>query len=796
MIRNYLLIALRNHIKRKLSSFINIFGLALGMAVALVLWHYVSFELAYDTHHKKADVLYRVTNSLYSNGEQWPVSGHDLGPSLQNEIPEIRSFIRFHPMYGGAVVSHIRRSGEAVRFRETELQYVDSTILNSFTFEVIFGRLEQALSRPLTAVLTKRMAEKYFGKDVDPVGQIFQVSGYYPGSFQVTAVIDDLPENSHLAFGFLLSIHSLLASDNYRDYGRIENFITYVELDPHATQRGVEAKMESFVKKYAGPNASSNPLIKLQPLLDVHFADGGSISTVYFLVSISIFILLIAWVNYINLSTARAMERSREVGVKKAIGAQRNQLIAQFVFESVLVNLFAIFLAAVLSIPLLQMMGSILNKNLSFDLTSFPIWFRLAGLFVTGSLVSGIYPALILSSFKVKDVIKGRLPGSEAGFNLRKVLVVFQFTASLLLIIGTFVMYKQIRFMQESLGVNSDHILIVKGPMAGEESKNEDRLSSFKNDLLGLAGVKQVATSEAIPGSGYNWGVHANRKGASERETISGQNIDVVFVDPDFFKVYDIPLYSGRSWNAVSSTDMNSVIVNEACISMFGLKDAQHALEETLVFDHAHEAPILGIYKNQHWYSLRDSYKPMALWPQKICSAWYSVVITGQPDESIEAIEKLYQKNFAENPFDYYFHNDFFNLQYNADRQFVKIFGLFAILAIVIACLGLLGLASFATIQRLKEISVRKVLGASVVSIISLLSGQFLRLIAIASLVAIPLSVYGVGEWLDNFSFKISLTWDLFAIPLMMVLFIAWATVSIQIIRGASVNPAKILRSE
>jgi putative ABC transport system permease protein len=797
MLRNYLLIAFRSIRKRKLFSLLNIFGLALGMAVALVLWQYATFELDYDQHNEKADVLYRVTSSIYSSGEQWDVAGHDFGPSLQSEIPEIKSFIRVHPMYGGGLVNYTNKSGKVVRFRETELHYVDSTILTAFTFRPIYGQLVGALSKPSTAVLTNKMAQKYFGNGVDPVGQVIQVSGYYPGSFTITAVIEDLPANTHLSIGFLLSIHTLLASDDYRDNGRVDNFNTYVELYPQAKKQGVEEKMIPFVKKYLGDKAPIHQaVVKLLPIVDIHFTNGGSINTVYFLLAVSFFILAIACVNYINLSTARAMDRAREVGVKKALGAYRDQLITQFALESVCINLIAIVLAIVMSFPLLHLLGTIVNKELTFDFTSPAIWMWIVMLFTGASVLSGFYPALVLSSVAARDVIKGQLLSSHMGLLLRKILVVFQFTASLLLIIGTFVMYRQIQFMQSGLNTNNDQILIVKGPMAGDDAKNEDRLISFKNQTLNLAAVKAVTTSEAIPGSGYNWGIHANRKGASENETIHGQNIDVVFVDPDFLKVYNIALSAGRTWRSGAEGDLRSIIINEACIPMFGLENPDRALTHTMVFDGIHEASIVGVHKNQHWYSLRNNYTPMALWPQKICSAYYSIVINGDIESTVKTVEKFYNVTFPENPFEFYFHDDFFNWQYNADRQFAKVFGLFAALAIAISCLGLLGLASFSVIQRLKEISVRKVLGASVTSIVSLLSGQFLKLIVIAAIIAIPLSIYGVINWLESFAFRIDISWDLFVIPLVVLFAISWLAVSLQVLKGANINPARSLKTE
>jgi len=803
MLGNYLKVTIRNLMKRKLFSFINIFGLAVGMAASLVLWKYVQFELNYDKYNINADVLFRITNSIYSNGKQWHVSGYDLGPSMQSEIPEIKTFIRVHPLYGEAVVSLHPKTGEPLIFRETNLQFVDSAFLRVFTFQPIYGNLSDALTNPSSVVLTKSICEKYFGRGIDPTGKKLQISYDYLGEaeFQVTGVIEDVPENSHVSFDFLLSMNNLLNSDEYRGTNsRLENFMTYVELFPDANKEDAEAKMPAFLDKYLGKthNSSPGPIIKLQPILDIHFADGGSINTVYFLVLLSAFILSIAWINYINLSTARAMERAKEVGVKKVIGVMRSQLIGQFFLEAALINFFGVILAIILAAPLLKGMGEIMDINLYFDFTKPTIWIWLIALFSIGAVVSGIYPAFILSSFRPKDVINGNLEKNASGFSLRKVLVVFQFTASLLLIIGTFTVYRQIQFMQiNNKGMNKDQMLIVKGPQVFEQLDFEERLLSLKHELLKISSIRHVATSDAIPGGGYNWATHATRKGASKEEIIPGQNLEVVFVDPDFIKTYGIELKSGKPWNPASASDMHSIIINEACTSFFDLGNAQKALDESMLLEDEGDQitiPILAVSKNQHWYSLKNKDTPLAFYPVKVCAGWYSVLITDHVKESIEQIEKLYHRAFPENPFDYYFHNDFFNKQYKSEQQFSKIFSLFAVLAILIACLGLFGLASFTALQRLKEISIRKVMGASVVSIMSLLSEQFLRLILISAFVALPIAIYAVNTWLENFAFRIKASLDLYVIPLLILMLVALATVSSQIFLGANINPAKALR--
>jgi putative ABC transport system permease protein len=517
-------------------------------------------------------------------------------------------------------------------------------------------------------------------------------------------------------------------------------------------------------------------------------------STVYFFVIISIFILAIAWINYINLSTARAMERAREVGIKKAIGAMKGQLISQFILESILVNLISVILAVLFALLLLPILGDIVGKDLAFDFGDYRFWFILLGLFVLGSFISGAYPAFVLSSFRTTEVLKGKVDKVSGGFSLRKALVVFQFASSLVLIAGTFTIYRQVVYMRsQDKGLVMDQMLVVNGPRVLERKGAKDRLITFKNQLKQIPGVKDIATSAAIPGGGYNWGTNIRKEGSAKEQSKSGS---IVWVDPDFVDTYGITLIAGKNFRIDVKSDMESVLVNEAALKAFGLGDAENALRERLVLG-GDTVAIVGVLKNYHWNSLKIDHSPWLLKADTISGRYYSMHLnTTNMNDAIKKIEATYKEAFPGNPFDYYFLDDFFNTQYKDEQQFAKLFSMFAILAIFIACLGLWGLASFTTTLKLKEIGIRKVLGASTQSITSLLSWQFLKLVLIASALAIPLTWYGIHAWLDNFAFRIGIAWDLFVIPIVILISLALGTVSLQIIRSANVNPAKILRSE
>ncbi|MBA4053138.1 MAG: ABC transporter permease, partial [Marivirga sp.] len=688
------------------------------------------------------------------------------------------------------------------------IQWVDSTFMDIFTYTAIQGDLNTALDNPNSIIITKKTADRYFRKDEDPLGKTLKIAGgWFDGDHQVTAVIENVPENSHFNFDFMLPIHNLLRNEQYTndDGWGWNNFITYVELHPQTDVKKVEEKLPAFIEKYQGKDlaeSNSKNVLTFQPILDIHLNPGLEYEssptiasgTIYFFIIISIFILAIAWINYINLSTARAMERAREVGIKKAVGAFKSQLVFQFVLESILVNLIGVVLAVLIALALLPVLGGIVGKDFSFDFGDPRFWMILIVLFLVGSFISGIYPAFVLSSFNTTEVLKGKAEKMVKGFSLRKALVVFQFASSLILIAGTFAIYRQMGYMRaQDKGLTMEQMLIVNGPKVLDQKIARQRLTTLKNEFKEIPGVVSVATSAAIPGGGYNWGTGVRKDGTDREQSKTGS---IVWVDPDFIKTYGIAVISGRSFNPEIKSDMESVLVNEAALTAFGLGSAENALSERLILG-GDTTAILGVLKNYHWNSLKTDHTPFMLKADTISQRHFSIHISSSNmKETISRVEEMYREAFPGNPFDFYFLDDFFNNQYKDDQQFGKIFSMFAMLAIIIACLGLWGLAAFTTTQKLKEIGIRKVLGASVSSIMSLLSWQFLKLVLIASLIALPLTWYGVDSWLGNFAFRIGLKWDLFVVPIVILIALALATVSIQILKGASTSPAKTLRSE
>ena len=810
MIKNYLLIAGRNLMKRKVYSFINIFGLAIGVAVCLVILKYVDFELIYDSYHKNAKNIYRTTTTVYRQGElrgTSVLSGYAQAPALLADIPEVKRYVRTHPMYGGAVMTFARDEGEPSTFYEEGIQMVDSTFLDIFTYRAIEGDLNAALDNPSSIVLTKKVADRYFKPGEERIGKTIKISGgWCAGDYEITAIIEDVPQNSHFLFDVLLPMHNVLQNQQYKedDGWGWNNFISYVELHDNTTPQQIEGKLASFVEKYRGEDLkriNGKDILIFQPILDIHLKPGlnydsaatMSVNTIYFFIVISIFILAIAWVNYINLSTARAMERAREVGIKKAVGAFRTQLISQFLLESVLVNLASVILALLIAMALLPLLGNIVGKEFTFDFSDPRLYIMLFALFFIGSLVSGAYPAFILSSFRITEVLKGKSERSVGGLSLRKALVVFQFVASLVLIAGTFTIYRQLMYMRGmDKGLTMDQMVIVNGPAVLDGGNIRQRLMSAKDELKNLPGVLSVATSGATPGAGYNWGGQFRKVGAPVEDNKSG---NVVWIDPDFIDTYNVEILAGKKFDITLKSSMNGVIVNEAALKVYGLGTPEQAINERLILGDTTD--IVAVVKNFHWNSLKNDHTPFMFKADTISGRAFSIHIsTNNMTKTLEAIESKYKEVFPGNPFNFYFLDDFFDKQYKDDQQFGKIFSLFAGLAIVIACLGLWGLASFTTTQKLKEIGIRKVLGASIPSIMKLLSWQFFKLVLIATLVGLPLTWYGLTEWLSGFAFRIPLAVDLFLVPTIILTIISITTVGLQIMKGASISPAKILRTE
>ena len=819
MFKSYLTTAWRNIRKNKIFSIINVVGLSIGMAACLLILQYVNFELSYDQFNKNVADLYRVYNDRYQNGkliQHGTITYSAIGQAMQKDYPEVVNHSRMMP-FGNQIITV-----GTEKFGDQPALAVDNSFLTMFSYDVIAGDQRSALLHPYTVVLTESAAARYFGVKPNDAGAALGrtlIMGNDSLPYKVTGICRDVPENSHLNFDILISYVTVL-SGRYpykeADYDfKDSDFWHYIQLRHGADYKALEAKLPAFSDKYFQGNKVSGSVEKfyLQPLSRAHLYSDfeyeigrtGSATVVWGLLIIAIFIIVIAWVNYVNLSTARSVERAREVGVRKVIGAEKTQLIRQFLTESFLVNVIALLLAIGLMFALQPAFNLLIGHRLSYayllekSMGGYVITFGLLALVLAGIFVSGFYPAFVLSSFRPIMVLKGRFSTSKSGIVLRKALVVGQFAITVVLIIGSLVVYRQIRFMnQQELGMNIDRILMVKPPsLTNWDSTFISRENSFTQELGHLPGVIGAASS---------W----NEMGGE-----TGRSFDVRRVDQDdathftmrhtaisygFIPLYRIKVLAGRDYTYSDFnpdfSKLHNIILNESAIKLLGFKSPGDAIGKSIMRG-SKKWDIVGVINDYHQKSLRYPVEPTMLMPAYSNNSVISVKInTGDMPATIAAIKKTYDTFFPGNYFDYHFLDDHFNKQYANDRLFGKAFSIFAGFAIFIACLGLLGLSLFATMQRTKEIGVRKVLGASVGNIVVLLSADFVRLVIAAIVIAIPIAWYIMHHWLQDFAYRIDIGWWVFIVAGLLAVAIALATISLQAVRAASSNPVKSLRSE
>jgi putative ABC transport system permease protein len=819
MLKSYLVTAWRNIRKNKFFSAINVIGLAIGMAACLLILQYVNFELSYDQFDKNLPDLYRVYNDRYQNGkliQHGTITYSGVSKAMQDDYSEVVDYSRAEP-YGKVIIS----SGPK-KIGDQDVLAVDNSFLSMFSYDLVAGDRRTALKQPYSLVITASAANRYFGiKDNDLASALGKaiIMGTDSIPYKVTGIIKDVPENSHLAFDILASYITMLAGRNpYKeaDYNFTEsNFWHYVQLRPGTDYKALEAKFPAFSDKHFQGNKVSGSVEKfyLQPVSRAHLysdfeyeiGETGSATVVWGLLIIALFIIVIAWVNYINLSTARSAERAKEVGVRKVIGAARTQLIRQFLMESFLINIIAVLLAVGLMFALQPAFNTLIGHQLSFfyllqrSMSGYTITFGLLGLMLLGIFVSAFYPAFVLSSFRPILVLKGKFSASKKGIILRKGLVVGQFAITVALIVGSLVVYRQIRFMnKQDLGMNIDHILMLQPPMlTGFDSAFIDKENTFTHELSRLPGVTGAASAWNPMGgeTGRNFDIRRADQDNSVHFTMRQNGVSAGFIG-----LYNIRLLAGRDF---ANTDFNpdfgklhNLILNERATKLMGFGTPQEAIGKS-IYRGGKLWTVIGVVDNYHQKSLRFQLEPTLLLPAYSTYSQIAVKINSADVAStVAAARKTFDAFFPGNYFNYYFLDDHYNDQYANDRLFGKAFGIFAGFAIFIACLGLLGMSLFATMQRTKEIGVRKVLGASVGNIVLLLSGDFIRLVLIAIVIASPVAWFIMHRWLQDFAYRVDVAWWVFAVAGILAVAIALITISYQAIRAALANPVKSLRSE
>jgi len=778
---------------------LNILGLAIGVASSLLILQYVKDELSYDDFHEHAENIYRVQYDFVRGGEtvfQSATAFPKVAPAMLAEYPEIENACRLYLRYGGGVVRY-----ENMAIKEDNVFTVDQQFFEMFSYPLLQGDRKTVLREPNTAVIEEETARKYFG-DADPMGKRIRFGN--EEEYEITGVISS-PENSHLKFTLLLSYPTMtrIVGEDFETAWGWYDFYNYIQLKPGTDPKALQAKFPQLVEKYGGAEESKAVIFSLQHLPDIHLYSNliqearvnGSGRSVYFLMIIAFFILVIAWVNYVNLATARAIERAKEVGVRKSIGAGRFQLIAQFMGEAFVINFVAVLLALALLNLAIPVFNSLSGKSLDNSVLSEPTtWYTLGGLYILGSVISGLYPAFVLSSYQAARVLKGSMKNSSEGVLLRKSLVVIQFAASVILIAGTAIVYQQLEFMENrDLGIDINGTVVINAPEITDAKTYESQYNSFRNEIAQHPGIVSMTSATEIPGNLIYWTNGSKRIGGDQE--VPNTIMYRVGIDHDFFTTFGNTLLSGRYFSKEFTADSASVILNRKAIEILGFKNPDEAVNGKVRIGRD-TLTVVGVVENYHQEGLKNDFRQTAFTLRPYNHNYFALKINGDAGQTLAFLKERYAEMFPGNPFGYFFLDSFFNRQYKQDKQFGKVFGFFALLAIFVASLGLFGLASFTAAQRTKEIGIRKVLGSSVTNILMLLSKDFLRLVIVANAIAIPLVWMLMNRWLDGFAFRIEIGAGVFVVSALITIVVAVTTVSFQSVKAAVINPVKSLRYE
>ena len=808
MFKNYLKTAFRNLWRSKGFSAINIVGLAIGLATCLLILIFVMDELSYDRYNVKADRIYRVDGDIKFGGTHFilAVAPAPDGPAMLRDYPEVEKECRFR-MRGGRMVKKGNQN-----IQEDAVIWADSTVFDVFSLPMIAGNPHTALLNARTVVITEKIAKKYFDA-VDVVGRTLILDDSIP--YKVTGVIRDIPEQSHFHYDLFLSMTELDEAKQL-DQWLSNNFNTYIVLREGTDAKKLEVKMREMVTKYVGPlireavNQSVDDFFKagntvgfyLTPLTAIHLHSNktaelganGNIQYVYIFSAIAVFILLIACVNFMNLSTARSANRAKEVGIRKVLGSLRGSLMSQFMVESILVSFLSMLLALGLAWLLLPVFNNLSAKHMEIGLFARP-WLAPAilGLVLIVGVLAGSYPAFFLSAFRPIAVLKGNVAaGFKTGW-LRNSLVVFQFGISIFLLVGTAVIYRQLSYIHNrELGFNRDQVLILQNT-----NSLGNQIHAFKDQVLKFQGVEGATMTGFLPtGDSRNDDAIFLSPDLDTKRAISMQTWQV---DENYIPVLGMRMAAGRNFSRAFGTDSNAAIVNEAAVRL--MQGQPPLLQHLYEIDDLHtkklsEYHIIGVVKDFNFNSLREVVTPMVLYMHENRGAIALRLHGGNIPRLIDQINGVWRTMAPSQPFSYTFMDDEFNNIYKGEQRMGGISLSFSLLAIFIACLGLFGLAAYAAEQRTREIGIRKVLGATVGGIVALLSKDFLRLVVIAAIIAFPFAWWAMHTWLQDFAYRITIGWEIFAVAMVMAVAIALLTVSFQAVKAGLANPVKSLRSE
>ena len=809
MIKNYFTIAWRNLLKNKIYSFINITGLAIGLASFLLIALYILDELSFDRYNEKADRIYRINSDIRLGGGDLhlPVTSDMMGQLLIKDYPSIEQYTRIYNSSGSKLIKK-----DNVFINEYNVAHVDSTFFDVFSLPAISGNTRTALNEPNTVVISESTARKYFGK-TEVIGKTIETQDEKNPLYKITAVIRDIPSNSHFHFDFLFSMKNA----NY-EWGEItsHNFHTYLLLKKGADYKQLEKNFDQYIDKYVLPSvrqfikinsmdefkkAGNRLEYSLIPLTKIHLysnrsfelSPSGNIQYAYIFGAVALFILLIACINFMNLTTARSSNRAKEVGIRKVLGTERRFLIFQFLTESTLMAVLSLILALLVAYLVLPLFNEVASKSMAFgSLFSSRILPLIVILPILVGLLAGSYPAFFLSAFRPIEVLKGKLKLGSNSTGLRSVLVIFQFATSIILIVGTLVIYKQLNYIQsKDLGYNKEQVLTIQNTyVLGDQAK------AFKNSILQMNGVQSGTLSSYLPVTNSSRTDNTYFKDAT-LDIKNGLDMQSWQVDYDYFKTLGMHIIKGRRFSPDFGGDSTAVVINETTARLLGYDDPvgkkiyQNGDQNKLV-----TYTIIGEVKNFNFESLKQGIGPLSFFLGRRSAMASFKVNTTDIKGLIGKIETLWKQMSPSMPFNYTFLDESFHEMYASEQRVGKIAMIFSTLAILIACLGLFGLATFIAEQRTREIGIRKVLGASVQGIVRLLSKDFLKLVAISFVLAAPLSWWVMNQWLNDFAYRIQLEWWIIGLAGFFALLIALGTVSFQAIKSAIANPVRSLKTE
>lgn len=801
MFSNYLKIAFRNLGRSKFFALINISGLAIGLSCCLLIMLFIRHELSYDKFHRNARSIFR----LISTGEIGDSKAVTLAttpapwaPLIKKDYPEIKSYVRLFK----DEKAQMNVPGQGPYY-EKNLLFCDSTFFEVFSFKLVRGNPRTALQTRNAVILTADAARKYFG-DTDPLGKTLQLRTGYGGmhDVEVTGIVQEPPANSHFQFTALVSMSTM---GDLSSFWSFHMFNSYVLLHPGTSTSAVEQKLKGFVERYIAnnPAADGKRSISLQPVTDIHLhshfigeiGKNGAIVYIYVFSGIALFVLLIACFNFMNLSTVLSLKRAKEIGLRKVIGAERNQLTKQFLGESISIALLAMGLSLLITYAVLPVFSRLSERSLTLNFQNDPsLIVMLVALALFVGFFSGLYPASVLSSFRPVEVLKGRFDKSTKGNLFRKALVTVQFSISIALIASTIIVYKQLNFIRDKkLGFNKDNVMIVKVPA----NDTTQRLETFKANLLNKHGIVSVAASSSVPDPK----IPINQVSQEGSDPAKPTSIQMLFVDHDFISTMQMEMIAGRGFSRTHGTDAGEgFVLNREAVIKSGWKNPEAAIGKTFQWvlpdQVLKSGKIIGVVENFNIRPVKSPVEPLVMHIVQR-RLQYAYIRSDQLSESsIAFVEDQFRKLYPDQAFEYMFLDDTINAMYASERRLGEMFSYFSFLAIFIGCMGILGLSVFSARQRIKEIGVRKVLGAGTASIVLELSKEFLKPVAIAAVIASPIAWWAMNNWLQDFAYRVNIQWWVFVIAGIAALLIALGTVSFQAVKAALSNPVKNLRTE